>query len=168
MIGNYFVLDKIGAGGMGLVFKARHRRLGRIVALKILPPSFGRDPQLVSRFRREVDVAARLSHPNIVSILDADEDRNVHFLTMEYIDGRNLEQLVQVGGALPVSQAVDCLIQAAKGLDSAHAHWDHVHRDVKPANLMLDGEGIVRVLDLGLAAGSSRVHLARASSKGAT
>lgn len=150
VIGNYFVLGKIGAGGMGLVFKARHRRLGRIVALKILPPSFGRDPQLASRFRREVDVAARLSHPNIVSVLDADEDRGVHFLTMEYIDGHDLEQLVQSRGALPVGQAVDCLIQAARGLESAHARGI-VHRDVKPSNLMLDSAGIVRMLDLGLA-----------------
>ena len=150
VIGNYFVLGKLGAGGMGVVFKARHRRLGRVVALKILPPSFGRDRSLVLRFRREVEVAARLSHPNIVSVLDADEDRGVHFLTMEYIDGQNLDQLVREGGALPLKQALDCVIQAARGLESAHGQGI-VHRDIKPGNLMLDRAGVVRVLDLGLA-----------------
>ena len=150
VIGNYFILDKLGAGGMGVVFKARHRRLGRVVALKILPPSLARDTDLLSRFRREVDVAARLSHPNIVSVLDADEDRGVQFMTMEYIEGNDLDRLVRDGGVLPVDQALDCVIQAARGLEAAHAQGI-VHRDIKPGNLMLDGSGLVRVLDLGLA-----------------
>jgi eukaryotic-like serine/threonine-protein kinase len=150
LIGNYFILDKLGAGGMGVVFKARHRRLGRIVALKILPPTLARDKDLLSRFRREVDVAARLSHPNIVSVLDANEDRGVQFMTMEYIEGNDLDRLVRHGGVLPVDQALDCVIQAARGLEAAHAQGI-VHRDIKPANLMIDGSGTVRVLDLGLA-----------------
>ena len=150
LIGNYFILDKLGAGGMGVVFKARHRRLGRVVALKILPPSLARNSGLLSRFRREVDVAARLSHPNIVSVLDADEDRGVQFMTMEYIEGNDLDRLVRDRGALPVDQALDCVIQAARGLAAAHAQGI-VHRDIKPGNLMLDGSGQVRVLDLGLA-----------------
>ena len=150
LIGNYFILDKLGAGGMGVVFKARHRRLGRIVALKILLPSLARDADLLSRFRREVDVASRLSHPNIVSVLDADEDRGVQFMTMEYIEGNDLERLVRDGGVLPVELALDCAIQAARGLEVAHAKGI-VHRDIKPGNLMLDGSGRVRVLDLGLA-----------------
>ncbi len=120
LIGNYFILDKLGAGGMGVVFKARHRRLGRIVALKILPPTLARDKDLLSRFRREVDVAARLSHPNIVSVLDANEDRGVQFMTMEYIDGNDLDRLVRHSGVLPVDQALDCVIQAARGLEAAH------------------------------------------------
>ena len=102
------------------------------------------------RFRREVDVAARLSHPNIVSVLDADEDRGVQFMTMEYIEGNDLDRLVRDGGVLPVDQALDCVIQAARGLEAAHAQGI-VHRDIKPGNLMLDGSGLVRVLDLGLA-----------------
>ncbi len=150
LIGNYFILDKLGAGGMGVVFKARHRRLGRIVALKILPPTLARDKDLLSRFRREVDVAASLSHPNIVSVLDANEDRGVQFMTMEYIEGKDLDRLVRHGGVLPVNQALDCVIQAARGLEAAHAQGI-VHRDIKPGNLMLDGSGTVRVLDLGLA-----------------
>jgi serine/threonine protein kinase len=149
-IGKYIILDKLGAGGMGVVFKAKHRRLGRIVALKMLPPSFARDRDAVERFRREVDVAAKLSHPNIVAALDADEDRGVHFLVMDYIEGRDLDRLVGDRGALPVAQALDCVVQAARGLDAAHT-MGIVHRDIKPGNLMLDASGTVRVLDLGLA-----------------
>ncbi len=145
-----FHSGQAGAGGMGVVFKARHRRLGRVVALKILPPSLARGKELLLRFRREVDVAARLSHPNIVSLLDANEDRGVQFMTMEYIQGNDLDRLVRDGGVLPVEQALDCVIQAARGLEAAHAQGI-VHRDIKPANLMLDDSGVVRVLDLGLA-----------------
>jgi eukaryotic-like serine/threonine-protein kinase len=120
------------------------------VALKILPPSLARDKNLLLRFHREVDVAARLSHPNIVSVLDADEDRGVQFMTMEYIDGNDLDRLIRDGGVLSIEQALDCVTQAAKGLEAAHAQGI-VHRDIKPGNLMLDQSGVVRVLDLGLA-----------------
>jgi serine/threonine protein kinase len=150
LIGNYLILDKLGAGGMGMVFKARHRRLNRIVALKILPPSFARDRTAVLRFKREVEAAGRLKHPNIVAALDADEDRGVHFLVMEYVEGRDLDQLVRQRGPLSVIQTIDFLVQAARGLEAAHAEGI-VHRDIKPSNLMLDSQGVVRVLDLGLA-----------------
>ena len=150
VIGNYIILDKIGQGGMGMVFKARHRRLGRVGALKILPPSFARDRTAVLRFRREVEAAGRLKHPNVVVAMDADEDRGVHFLVMEYVEGRDLDRVVRDRGPLPVSQAIDYLIQAARGLEAAHAEGI-VHRDIKPGNLMLDAAGTVRVLDLGLA-----------------
>ena len=150
LIGNYLILDKLGAGGMGLVFKARHRRLNRIVALKILPPSFVRDRTAVQRFKREVEATGRLKHPNIVAALDADEDRGVHFLVMEYVEGRDLDQLVRQRGPLSVIQTIDFLVQAARGLEAAHAEGV-VHRDIKPSNLMLDSQGAVRVLDLGLA-----------------
>ncbi len=150
LIGNYLILDKLGAGGMGMVFKARHRRLNRIVALKILPPSFARDRTAVLRFKREVEAAGRLKHPNIVAALDADEDRGVHFLVMEYVEGHDLDQLVRQRGPLSVVQTIDFLVQAARGLEAAHAEGI-VHRDIKPSNLMLDSQGVVRVLDLGLA-----------------
>jgi len=150
LIGNYIILDKLGVGGMGVVFKARHRRLGRIGALKILPPSFARDKSAVMRFRREVEAAGRLKHPNIVAALDADEDRGVHFLVMDYVAGSDLDRVVQQRGPMPVLQAVDCIIQAARGLEAAHAAGI-VHRDIKPGNLMLDTAGTIRVLDLGLA-----------------
>ncbi len=150
LIGNYLILDKLGQGGMGMVFKARHRRLGRVVALKILPPSFARDKTAVDRFKREVEAAGRLKHANIVAALDADEDRGVHFLVMEYVEGSDLDQVVRQRGQLPMGQVLDFTIQAARGLEAAHAQGI-VHRDIKPSNLMLDGAGTVRVLDLGLA-----------------
>ena len=100
MIGNYIILDKIGQGGMGMVFKCRHRRLGRVGALKILPPSFARDHQAVMRFRREVEAAGRLKHPNVVAAVDADEDRGVHFLVMEYVEGRDLDRVVRDRGPM--------------------------------------------------------------------
>ncbi len=150
LIGNYVILDKLGQGGMGVVFKARHRRLGRVGALKILPPSFARDRQAVMRFRREVEAAGRLKHPNVVAAVDADEDRGVHFLVMDFVAGRDLDRVVRERGLMPVAQAIDCMIQAARGLEAAHAEGI-VHRDIKPGNLMLDSAGTVRVLDLGLA-----------------
>jgi serine/threonine protein kinase len=150
LLGHYLILDKLGAGGMGMVFQAKHRRLGTVVALKILPPSFARDRQAVARFQREVEAAGRLNHPNIVAALDAAEDRGVHFLVMEYVAGSDLSHVVRERGPIRVGEALDCLIQAARGLEAAHAQGI-VHRDIKPSNLMLDDAGTVRVLDLGLA-----------------
>ncbi len=150
VIGRYVIRDRLGAGGMGVVFKARKRGDDCDVALKILPPSFNRDKDLVARFRREVEVASRLHHPNVVSALDADEDRGVQFMTMAYVEGRDLDRLVRERGPRPVRQALDAVIQAARGLAGAH-EAGIVHRDIKPSNLMLDGAGGVRVLDLGLA-----------------
>ncbi len=150
LVGNYIILGKLGQGGMGVVFKARHRRLGRVGALKILPPSFARDHVAVMRFRREIEAAGRVKHPNVVAAVDADEDRGVHFLVMDYVEGRDLDGVVRAEGPLQASLALDYLIQAARGLEAAHAQGI-VHRDIKPANLMLDTAGTVRVLDLGLA-----------------
>ncbi len=150
VVGPYLVLNKRGQGGMGVIFRARHRPTGHVVALKILPPAFGRGSAAVHRFRREVEAAARLDHPNIVKILDASQDRGVHFLVMEFITGRDLRSIVSSDGPLPIDQIIDCTIQAARGLEAAHEKGI-VHRDIKPANLMLDASGVVRVLDLGLA-----------------
>jgi serine/threonine protein kinase len=150
LIGNYLILDKLGEGGMGMVFKARHRTLGRVGALKILPPSFTRDRGAVMRFRREFEAAGRLRHLNVVAAFEADEDRGVHFLVMDYVRGLTLDRVVGEHGPLPVAEAVDYLIQSARGLEAAHEKGI-VHRDIKPGNLMLDRQGTVRVLDLGLA-----------------
>ncbi len=149
-IGPYLVEDKLGVGGMGVVFKARYRPTGQLVALKILPPSFARDGDAVRRFRREFQVASRLSHPNIVAAIEASEDRGVHYLTMEYIPGYDLDRLVAQGGPLAIKPALHCVIQAARGLEAAHAQGV-IHRDIKPGNLMIDPAGELRVLDLGLA-----------------
>ena len=117
LIGNYLILDKVGQGGMGMVFKARHRKLGRLGALKILPPSFTRNYGEVMRFRREFEAAGRLKHLNLVAAFEADEDRGVHFLVMDYVEGINLERVIREHGPLPVSDAVDYLIQSARGLE---------------------------------------------------
>jgi serine/threonine protein kinase len=150
LVGNYLILDKLGQGGMGMVFKARHRVLGRVGALKILPPSFTRDRAAVMRFRREFEAAGRLKHLNVVTAFEADEDRGVHFLVMDYVQGITLHRVVSERGPLPVAEAIDYLIQSARGLEAAHEKGI-VHRDIKPGNLMLDRQGTVRVLDLGLA-----------------
>lgn len=149
-IGNYDILNQLGAGGMGTVFKARHRRMKRIVALKVLATSVSKDPAFVGRFQREVETIARLGHPNIVMAYDADEAEVGHFLVMEFVEGQDLTSLVAKNHPIPVAQAMDCIVQAAHGLDFAHARGV-VHRDIKPANLLRDKAGVVKVADLGLA-----------------
>ena len=150
VLGNYTILDRIGAGGMGQVFKAEHRRMKRIVAVKILPAGLMKDPAVVARFEREVTAAARLTHPNIVTAFDADNAGGIHLLVMEYVEGSDLAALTKKNGPLPVDKAVDCVLQAARGLEAAHAAGI-VHRDIKPGNLLLDKKGTVKILDMGLA-----------------
>ncbi|HWB09542.1 MAG TPA: protein kinase [Pirellulales bacterium] len=150
LFGDYLVLDKVGEGGMGQVFKAEHRRMKRIVALKLLPSHATSSKSLVDRFYKEVELAARLSHPNIVTAYDAGESRGLHYLIMEYIDGRTLSDHLKASGPLSVEQAMNCVLQAARGLEYAHTEGI-IHRDVKPSNLMVSQRGVVKILDLGLA-----------------
>ncbi|MFO0897847.1 MAG: serine/threonine-protein kinase [Pirellulales bacterium] len=150
VFGEYMVLDKLGAGGMGRVFRARHRRMDRIVALKVLPREALDSPQAVERFEREVRAAARLLHPNIVTAYDASIHEGIHYLVMEYVPGRDLGTIVREGGPLEIRRAIDYAIQAARGLQFAHEQGI-VHRDIKPANLLLSIHGTVKILDMGLA-----------------
>ena len=150
VLGNYVILSKIGAGGMGQVFKAQHGRMKRTVALKVLPAAAMKSEQSVQRFQREVEAAAKLLHPNIVTAFDADEANGVHFLVMEQVDGSDLAHIVSEHGPLAVDTAVDCIIQAAKGLEYAHSEGV-IHRDIKPANVLIDKKGTVKILDMGLA-----------------
>ena len=150
VVGNYVILDKLGEGGMGQVYKARHRRMDRIVALKVLASDAMKDADAVARFQQEVKTAARLTHPNIVTAYDADEAGGVHFLVMEYVGGRDLGSLPNEKVRLPVGRAVDYIVQAARGLEYAHAK-SIIHRDIKPSNLLLEPDGTVKVLDMGLA-----------------
>jgi WD40 repeat protein/serine/threonine protein kinase len=136
VFGEYTVLERIGAGGMGQVLKARHRRMKRTVALKVLAPQFVDSADAVKRFHHEVEAAARLIHPNIVTAFDAGEHSGMHYLVMEYVEGQDLGNIVKEQGLLPVEQAVDCVIQAARGLEYAHRQGI-IHRDIKPANLLL-------------------------------
>jgi CheY-like chemotaxis protein/tRNA A-37 threonylcarbamoyl transferase component Bud32 len=150
VIGNYQVLDRLGAGGMGTVYKARHRRMKRVVAIKVLSRNVAQSDRFVQRFQREVEAVARLSHPNVVMAHDADEAEAGHFLVMEFVNGRDLASEVVQRGPLPISEAVACVLQAARGLDYAHRQGI-IHRDIKPANLLRDTGGVVKVADLGLA-----------------
>lgn len=151
LIGNYVVLDVLGHGGMGDVYKAQHRQMNRVVALKVLPRDVTKSPEAVQRFKREVEAASRLSHPNIVTAFDADQYQGTHFFAMEFVDGSDLARLVRKKGPLPVAQAIEFLLQAAQGLDHAHRHGV-VHRDIKPSNLLCDKTcRTVKILDLGLA-----------------
>jgi len=136
VLGSYVLLERLGEGGMGLVYKARHRKLDRIVALKFLRKERLANPASVLRFHREIQAAAQLSHPNIVVAYDADAADGVHFYTMEYVEGSTLSHLVRSSGPLPVPLAVECTRQAAIGLQHAFERG-LVHRDINPSNLML-------------------------------
>ena len=148
--GDYLVLDKLGEGGMGQVYKAEHRRMKRVVALKVLPPEATKSKASVDRFYKEVELAARLSHPNIVAAYDAGESRGLHYLVMEYVDGYDLSSHIKANGPLSVEQAMNCILQAARGLEYAHGEGI-IHRDVKPSNLIVNQRGDVKLLDMGLA-----------------
>jgi serine/threonine protein kinase len=153
-LGDYELLEELGRGGMGVVYKARQIYLNQGVALKILPHRYLDDDQAVSRFRREMQSIGGLDHPNIVRAYNAGEAGGVQYLVMEFVDGVNLQQFVGLGappgGPLGIATACEIVRQAALGLQHAHEHH-LVHRDVKPANLMLCRSGQVKVLDLGLA-----------------
>ena len=155
VLGDYLILDVLGSGGMGRVFRAVHRRLNRLVALKVLPPSAVDREESVQRFQREIQAVAKLSHPNIVAAHDAGCCNDTYFFVMDLIDGQDLAQRVKEKGPLPPSEAVECILQVARGLEYAHAAGV-IHRDIKPSNLLLDEAGSVRILDLGVARFTSR------------
>jgi serine/threonine protein kinase len=146
----YRILERIGEGGMGVVYKAEHRVMGRMVALKVLTAGLSSNTTAMDRFRREVRLASRLSHPNIVTAYDADEVGGLHFLVMEFVEGMSLEKLIQKQGLLSVPVACEFIRQAAIGLQHAHEKG-MVHRDIKPHNLMLTRTGQIKILDFGLA-----------------
>ncbi|MHC4404930.1 MAG: serine/threonine protein kinase [Planctomycetota bacterium] len=150
VLGNYVIEERIGRGGMGRVYKARHRRMDRLVALKVLPWKARESPEDIKRFHREMKAAARLAHPNIVTAFDADEARGIHFLVTEYVEGCDLLELVRQNGPLALGSALDYVVQAAEGLEYAHS-VQVIHLDIKPANLLLDEHGVVKILDMGLA-----------------
>ncbi|MBI1314168.1 protein kinase [bacterium] len=149
-LGSYVLLDRLGSGGMGVVFKARHRTMDRIVAIKTLHPEIARRKETIARFYREVKAAAKLVDRNIVTAYDAGQERDIHFLVMEYVTGRDLSAIVREMGPIAWRQAAELVLQAASGLQHAHRQG-LVHRDIKPSNLLLDRDGTVKVLDLGLA-----------------
>jgi serine/threonine protein kinase/formylglycine-generating enzyme required for sulfatase activity len=149
-LGEYKLLEKLGEGGMGAVYKAQHTKLDKLVALKVLPKDRMQDPRAVGRFEREMKAVGRLNHLHIVQAHDAREIDGTHFLAMEYVEGLDLSKLISATGALRVADACELVRQAAVGLQHAHEQG-LVHRDIKPSNLMLNGQETVKILDLGLA-----------------
>ena len=149
-LGEYELLEPIGQGGMGTVYRAFHTQMNRTVAIKVLPRWYHADERAIERFQREIDVVARLDHPNIVRAYDARETDGERFLVTEFVSGLDLSELVRRCGPLPLADACELIRQAAVALQYVHEH-DLIHRDVKPSNLMLDDTGHVKLLDLGLA-----------------
>jgi len=149
-LGSYEVGTQIGAGGMGVVYQARDSKLGRDVAIKVLPEAFAHDPERISRFQREAKMLGQLNHTNIATIYGLEHFNDTHYLVMELVPGDTLQQRVQRDGALPVEEALAIAKQIAEALEAAHEK-SIIHRDLKPANVKVTPEGKVKVLDFGLA-----------------
>ena len=150
IFGDYVVLEKLGSGGMGQVFKARHKPTQKNVALKVLSADAVKNRRMVERFKKEARAVARLKHPNIVRAYEAGKINRIRYLVMEFVDGENLLNRVKRKGQLSVDECVSCVLQAARGLDYAHQKGI-IHRDIKPSNFMRDRKGRVKILDMGLA-----------------
>jgi serine/threonine protein kinase len=151
MVGPYLLLERLGAGGAGQVFKARQQRLNRVVALKVIRKELLTEPEVVARFQREIRILSKLDHPNIVHAYDAGSAGATHYLAMEFVEGSDLGRLIKQSGPMPVEQACAYIRQAALGLQHAHER-SLVHRDIKPHNLIMSvRDGLIKVADLGLA-----------------
>ncbi|MFM8274880.1 MAG: serine/threonine protein kinase [Gemmata sp.] len=149
-IGKFKLLERIGVGGMGQVFLCEHMFMKRRVAVKVLPPAKAEQPAALGRFYREARAAGSLDHTNIIRTHDIDQDGNLHFIVMDYVDGPNLLDVVKKFGPLDITRAVSYIRQAALGLDYAFRN-KLIHRDVKPGNILIDRKGVARILDMGLA-----------------
>jgi len=149
-LGKYEIIEELGRGAMGVVYKARDPLIGRLIALKTITAGLADNQELLQRFYREAQSAGGLQHPNIVTVHDLGEENQTPYIAMEFIEGTSLEALVQKKAPIPLSQKVGYIVQACRGLGYAHQRGV-VHRDIKPANIMLTGEGVVKIVDFGIA-----------------
>lgn len=150
LLNRYEILEKIGEGGMGIVYKAKCHLLNRFVAVKILKKELSNDEDFVARFKQEANSVASLSHPNIVNVYDVGTENQINFIVMEYINGQTLKQIIKADGRLSSKKAIEIALQIAKALECAHKH-NIIHRDVKPDNIMITEDNIVKVMDFGIA-----------------
>ena len=150
LAGRYELLEKIGDGGMAVVYKARCRLLNRFVAIKILKPEFAKNPDIIESFRRESQAAAGLSHPNIVGIFDVGREGNLHYIVMELIEGQTLSKMIEKEGPIEYHKIIDITKQIASGLSYAHKHHI-IHRDIKPHNILMTPDGVAKIADFGIA-----------------
>ena len=164
LLGRYEIIEKIGEGGMAVVYKAKDRLLNRYVAIKILRPEFVKDEQFVENFRKESQAAAGLSHPNIVNVYDVGKEGNIHFIVMELIDGKPLSQVIDEKGRLDYKEAISIARQVASALSLAHKN-QIIHRDVKPHNILITSTGTAKLADFGIARAVSKASIAEGSEK---
>jgi len=149
-LAQYRITAAIGAGGMGEVYRATDAKLGREVAIKVLPAATASDPERRQRFEQEARSASALNHPNILTVYDIGETEGTTYIAMELVDGKTLRELMASGEPLPIKRLLEIAVQTAEGLAKAHAAGI-VHRDLKPENLMISKDGYVKILDFGLA-----------------
>ena len=164
LLGRYEILEKIGEGGMAIVYKAKDRLLNRYVAIKILRPEFTKDDQFIENFRKESQAAAGLSHPNIVNVYDVGKEGNINFIVMELIDGKPLSQLIEEKGKLNYKEAINITRQVASALSLAHKN-QIIHRDVKPHNILITSSGTAKLADFGIARAVSRASIEEGNDK---
>jgi serine/threonine protein kinase len=148
-LGNYDLLDKVAEGGMGAIYRGRHRETGQVVAIKIMPSHMATNPVLLQRFEQEFRAASRLDHPNIVRALDYNDSSSTPYLVMEFVEGESLGQRIERDGKMPEADAIRIIAQVAQGLHRAHKQG-LIHRDVKPDNVLVTPEGVAKLADLGL------------------
>ncbi|MGN1334664.1 MAG: Stk1 family PASTA domain-containing Ser/Thr kinase [Anaerovoracaceae bacterium] len=164
LAGRYELIEKIGEGGMAVVYKGKDRLLNRYVAIKILRPEYTKDEQFIENFRRESQAAAGLSHPNIVGVYDVGKEGNIHFIVMELIDGKVLSDVIKEKGRLDYKEAISIIRQVASALSLAHKN-QIIHRDIKPHNILITSTGVAKLADFGIAKAVSAATIVGGSNK---